>query len=70
MPNPLAGLLGNPMIVVAITGAVLTLFSGIAFFTDFSAGLTSAVTLLAALFDVIAIGWVFGKDGPLSSVFG
>jgi len=58
-------ILENPMVAVAILGGILNILAGISYFTSFSAGLTGAVTLLASLFDVVVVIWIFGPKGPL-----
>lgn len=65
MPNWGSDIADNPMVKWAVIAGVLTILAGIAFFTDVSAGLTDAVGLIADLFMLIVILYLFGRKGPL-----
>ena len=58
--------MNNPLVKWAIIAGVLTILAGITFFSAVSAGMTSAVTLIASLFGLIVILYLFGSKGPLS----
>lgn len=58
-------LIDNPVVKWAIIAGVLTILAGITFFAAVATGLTDAVTLIASLFGLIVILYLFGKSGPL-----
>ena len=49
----------------AIIAGVLTILAGISFFAAVSAGITDAVVLIADLFGLVVILFLFGAKGPL-----
>lgn len=60
-------IIGNKLVAFAIILGVLSLLSGISFFTDASAGLDDAVTTGVSLFGLVVVLWLFGREGPLKS---
>lgn len=60
-------IVGNPLVQWAIIAGVLTILAGITFFAAVSTGLTDAVTLIASLFGLIVVLYLFGSKGPLHS---
>jgi hypothetical protein len=59
-------IINNPVISFAIILGVITILSGISFFSAASAGLTSAVTMGVSLIGLVVVLWLFGKKGPLN----
>lgn len=55
----------NPLVKWAIIAGVLTILAGITFFAAVSTGMNDAVALIADLFGLIVILFLFGKKGPL-----
>lgn len=60
-------IIGNPIVKFAIILGVLTILSGITFFSAASAGLTAAVTTGVSLIGLVVVLWLFGANGPLHS---
>ena len=58
-------IVGNPLVQWAIIAGVLTILATISFFSAVSTGLTDAVTLIASLFGLIVVLYLFGSKGPL-----
>ena len=56
----------NPLVKWAIIAGVVTILATITFFAAVSTGLINAVVLIASLFPLIVVLYLFGKDGPLS----
>lgn len=54
------------MVKFAIILGVITILSGISFFSAASAGLTSAVTTGVSLIGLVVVLWLFGRSGPLN----
>ncbi len=65
MGNIAGDIIGNPLVKWAIIAGVLTILATITFFTDVSAGLKSAVTMIASLFGLVVVLYLFGSKGPL-----
>jgi hypothetical protein len=58
-------LIDNPIVKWAIIAGVLTILAGITFFAAVETGINDAVTLIASLFGLVVILYLFGSKGPL-----
>ena len=65
MSNMTTDIVNNPLVKWAIIAGVLAILVGIGFFAGVSAGLQDAIDLIADIFPLIAILYVFGPWGPL-----
>ena len=65
MSNIANDIMDNPIVKWAIIAGVLTILAGIAFFAAVSTGINDAVTMIASLFGLVVILFLFGKKGPL-----
>ncbi len=50
----------------AIIAGVLTILAGITFFAAVATGMTDAVALIADLFGLVVVLYLFGRKGPLT----
>jgi len=58
-------LIDNPLVKWAIIAGVLTILAAIPFFAAVTTGMTDAVTMIASLFGLVVVLYLFGSNGPL-----
>lgn len=59
-------IINNPIVKWAIIAGVLTILAGITFFAAVTTGINDAVAMIADLFGLVVVLFLFGKKGPLN----
>lgn len=59
-------IISNPIVKWAIIAGVLTILAGITFFAAVTTGINDAVAMIADLFGLVVVLFLFGRKGPLN----